>query len=245
MHVVGDHEAGDLFLRHDALGQLQHFLGGGRVQGGGVLVQQEELGGDERCHQQGQRLPLAAGKQAHRLLHPVFQPHVEQGQLLTEDLFVLAGDAGEDGVGRGSCPQVSQRQIFFNGHIGGRALERVLEQVADDLAALVFRRKRDVLPAQINAAFIRNEAAGDGVEEGGFTGAVGAHDGGKIACFHLQAHPVEGHFFIDGAGVERLVEVLQFQHFHLRPPPFSVPHVSAFQRRSVPGWRASRWPRPR
>ena len=145
----------------------------------------------------------------------------------------------------GACPQVSQRQIFFNGHIGGRALERVLEQVADDLAALVLRRKRDVLPAQRNAAFIRNEAAGDGVEEGGFTGAVGAHDGGEIPRFHRKTDAVQSHFFIDGAGVERLVEVLQFQHFHLRPPPFSVPHVSAFQRRSVPGWRASRWPRPR
>ena len=45
MHVVGDHQAGDLFLGHDALGQLQHLLRRGRVQGCGVLVQQQELGG--------------------------------------------------------------------------------------------------------------------------------------------------------------------------------------------------------
>ena len=57
MHVVGDHQAGDLFFCHDALGQLQHLLRRGRVQGCGVLVQQQELGGNEGGHEQGQRLP--------------------------------------------------------------------------------------------------------------------------------------------------------------------------------------------
>ena len=60
----------------------------------------------------------------------------------------------------------------------------------DDLAALVLRRKGDVLPAQQNAALIGNKAAGDGIEQGGFARAVGAHDGGKISGFHLQAHPI-------------------------------------------------------
>ena len=32
MHVVGDHQAGDLLFSHDALGQLQYLFGGGGVQ---------------------------------------------------------------------------------------------------------------------------------------------------------------------------------------------------------------------
>ena len=244
MHVVGDHQAGDLFLCHDALGQLQHLLRRGRVQGGSVLVQQQELWGNEGGHEQGQRLPLAAGKQTHRLLHPVLKAHIQQGKFFPEQLLILAGDAGEDRVGSGSRPEIGQRKVFLNGHVGGRALEGVLEQVADDLAALILGRKGNVLPAQHDAALVGNETAGDGIEHGGFARAVGAHDGGKVACLHVQAHTVQGHFFVDGAGVKGLVQVVQFQHFHLSAPP-SGHCACAAQRQTLPGWRASRWPQPR
>ena len=60
----------------------------------------------------------------------------------------------------------------------------------DDLAALVLRRKGDVLSAQQNAALVGDKAAGDGIEQGGFARAVGAHDGGKVSGLHLQAHPI-------------------------------------------------------
>ena len=251
MHIVGHHQAGDLFLGYDALGQRQNFFGGGGVQSGGVLVQQQELGGDKGSHKQGKRLPLPAGEQPHRLLHAVLQPHVQQGKLFAEERLILAGDAGEDGVGRSACPQVSQRQIFLDGHVGCGALERVLEQMPDDLAALVLRRKGDVLPAQQNAALVGDKAAGDGVEQGGFARAVGAHDGGKISGLHLQAYPIQRHLFVDGAGVKGLVQVVQLQHFHVTVPPCwsrcggHGRRADAFQRRSAPGWRAWRWPLPR
>ena len=85
------------------------------------------LGADEGSHEQGKRLPLPAGEQPHRLLHAVLQPHVQQSKLFAEERLILAGDAGEDGVGCGACPQVGQRQIFLNGHVGRGALERVLK----------------------------------------------------------------------------------------------------------------------
>ena len=89
--LPGSYQAGDLLFSHDALGQLQHLFGGGGVQCGGVLVQQQQLGGDQRCHEQGQRLPLAAGKQSHRLLHAVLKAHIQQRQLFAEHFLVLAG----------------------------------------------------------------------------------------------------------------------------------------------------------
>ncbi len=242
---MGDHQAGDLLFGHDALGQLQHLFGGGGVQRGGVLVQQEELRGDEGRHQQGQRLTLAAGEQAHRLLHPVFEAHVQQGQLLPEHFLVLAGDAGEDGVGGCARPEVGQREVLLDGHVRRGALEGVLEEVADDPAALKFGREGDVLPAQLDAALVGDEAAGDGIEQGGFARAVGADDGGEVPRFHLQADAVQRHLLVDGAGVKGLVQILQFQHFHLRPPPSSGPRASAFRRPAGSGWRASRWRWPR
>ena len=52
-------------------------------------------------------------------------------------------------MGRGAGTQIGQRKVFLNGHVGPRPLERVLKQVADDLAALVLRRKGDILSAQM------------------------------------------------------------------------------------------------
>ena len=153
-------------------------------------------------------------------------------------------------MGRGAGTQIGQCKVFLNGHVGCRALERVLKQVADDLAALVLRLKGDILSAQQNAALVGDEAAGDGVEQGGFARAIGAHDGGKVPGFHVQAHSVQSHLFVHGTGVEGLMQVVQLQHFHLTFPP-SRPrrgghgrHVCAFQRQNAPGWLASKWPRP-
>src|SRR5699024_3111543 len=112
-------------------------------------------------------------------------------------------DAGEvRPLGR-ARPQVGQGQIFLNGHVGGGALEGVLEQVADHLAALELGGEGDVLPAQDDAALVGDEPAGDGVEQGGFARAVGAHDGGEIALFQRQVDAVQRYLFVNGARVER------------------------------------------
>ena len=107
-----------------------------------------------------------------------------------------------------------------------------MEQVADDPAALVFRRKGDVLIAQRDAALVGDETAGDGVEEGGFARAVGADDGGEVSRFHRQADTVQGDLFVDGAGVEGLVQTAKLKHLHLTHPPSGFgPHCGASQRR--------------
>ena len=138
----------------------------------------------------------------------------------------------------GGCTgtQIGQRKVFLDGHVGRGALEGVLKQVADDLAALVLRLKSDVLSAQNDAALVGDEPAGNGIEQGGFACAVGADDGGKVARFHVQADPVQRHFFVDRAGVEGLVQIVQLKHFHLTFPPCRCcgPSGGAFQRQNVP-----------
>ena len=70
---MGNHQAGDAVVCHNLFGEFQHLFGGGRVESGGVFVQQQQLGCDHGCHEQGQRLPLTAGEQSHGMIHPIFQ----------------------------------------------------------------------------------------------------------------------------------------------------------------------------
>ena len=51
VHVVGNHQAGDVVFGHSFLGQLQHLICGGGVQGRSVLVQQQQFGGNQGGHQ--------------------------------------------------------------------------------------------------------------------------------------------------------------------------------------------------
>ena len=73
------------------VGQPEHELGIGRVERGGVLVEQHDGGGGERRHDQRQRLPLAAGERAHRLAEPALQPDAELGDALRDRPQLGAG----------------------------------------------------------------------------------------------------------------------------------------------------------
>src|SRR5699024_5313432 len=141
-----------------------HLFGGGRVKRGGVLVQQQQFGGDKRRHEQREGLALPARKQADRLLHAVLQPEAERGEALGKKGAVGFGDARK----RRSLPrgaQKRQREIFLNGHVRGRALERVLEHAADELGAAVVGEEGDVLRGQRDRAGLRRGRGRNGRSE--------------------------------------------------------------------------------
>ena len=205
-----------------------------------MLVQQQKLGGHHGGHQQRQGLPLAAGEQPHRLAHPVLQAHVQLLQLVPEHLPVLLGKALE-GVSVGGA-EIGQGQVFLNGHVGGRALQRVLEQPPDAAAPLVLRQKGDVRAAQGNAAGIHIKAAADGVEQGGLSRAVGADDRDELPLFQMEGQVRDGLFLVDGAGVEGLGNMLNVQHVSFLP--FRRP-ASASGKPPTAGCWGRRWPGPR
>ncbi len=62
LHIVCDHQAGDVFSGGDFPGQLEDFPGCARIQGGRVLIQQQKFWGNHSGHEQGQCLTLAAGE---------------------------------------------------------------------------------------------------------------------------------------------------------------------------------------
>ena len=213
---MGNHQAGDLVLRHNGLGQSENLLRRGRVQGGGVFVQKQQLGGDHSGHQQGQCLALAPGKQTHRTFHPVFQPQFQLGKPLPEFLPLPAGDHGE---GRAALagPHIGQGQIFLNGHVGGGAFQRVLEQPPDVFAALVVRLVGDVYSVQADGALVHRKRTGNGVEQRGFSRPVGAQNGDKVSLCQLQIHIGQRLFLVYCAGIEGFGQIGKLQHFSFLP----------------------------
>ena len=65
IHVVRDHESGEALLGNQARGQIHHARGGLGIEGGKVLVEQEQPRTRNRRHQQRQRLTLAAGQRTY------------------------------------------------------------------------------------------------------------------------------------------------------------------------------------
>ena len=68
MHVVCDHKAGKFTLRYYLLGKCEDFLGTCRVECGSMLVKQQNLRSNERCHKKRECLTLSAWKKSDRLL---------------------------------------------------------------------------------------------------------------------------------------------------------------------------------
>ena len=99
-------------------------------------------------------------------------------------------------------------EVFLDLHVRGRAHHGVLEHAADVLRAAVLRHGGHVHAVEDDAAGVHRPDACDGVEHGGFSGAVAADDGHEIARLQMQGQTVERPLFIDGAGVEGLGDMV-------------------------------------
>ena len=209
-HIVGDHHGGQAVLLHNALRGLQDLGGGLGVQGGGVLIQQQQLRLLQGGHQQRQSLALAAGQQAHLGGHPVFQSQVQDFQLLDIALPVRLGNARVQGAAL--APTVCQSQIFLDLHGGSRAHHRVLEHPAQVGRPLEFRQTGDVPAVENDGARIHLDGARHGVQHGGFARAVAADDGDEIPVVQGQVQAVQSRFGIHRAGIKGLADVFDLKH---------------------------------
>ena len=216
------HHAGDALFRHNLLCQRQHLFRCGRVQRGGVFVQQKQLWRHQRCHQQCQCLTLAAAQQANRLAKPVFQAKAQRRKLLAERRAVFRTDGGEHAAPLCRA-QVGQRHILFNGHVRGRAFQGVLKQAAYLPRAFVVRHKGDIAPVQHHTAFVRVKFTGHSGHQSGFSRPVRANQGDKIAFLQVKAHIVQRLFLIYSAGVERFADMHKVKHGRRPPFPLSAP----------------------
>ena len=220
LHVMGDHEAGQVVLFHDLAGEVQDLFGGAGVQGGGMLVQEEELRVGHGGHHEGEGLALAAREKADGLLHAVLKAHVQEGEAVAEGVLLGAGDMAEPAAGAGG-----EGEVLLNRHAGGAAEHGVLEQAADNLGPAELREEGNIAAGEEDASGIGIEAAGNRVKKGGLPGAVGADDRDEVARVEMEREVANGTLLVHGAGVEGLRDMGDGQH--VSAPPF--------RRRGLPG----------
>ena len=209
-HIVGNHQSGQVMLADDPVGEFQHLGGGFGVQGGGMLVQEQQFGPLEGGHQQRNRLPLAAGEQTHLGGQPVFQAQLQIRQDLPV-LFPLGLPDTPHQTALGAPPG-SDGQIFCDFHIRGGALHGVLEHPAQISCPLVLRHIGHVHTVNFDGTPVRLPHTGNGVEQGGFSRAVAADDGDEVPVRQAQVQPVQGHFCVDRTGIEGFMQIGNFKH---------------------------------
>ena len=165
-----------------------------------MLVKQEQFRLLQGGHEQRQRLALAAGEQADLRRHAVLKAETEALELLMIFLALRLRDAPAQrallAAARG------EGEVLLDLHVRGRAHHGVLEHAADVLRAAVLRHGGHVHAVEDDAPVVHRPDARNGVEHGGFSGAVAADDRHEIARIQVQRQAVERPFFIDGTGVE-------------------------------------------
>ena len=93
VHIVRDHERGQVVLVDDLLGQVEHLRCRLGVEGRGVLVEQQQAWLGERGHQQGECLALAAREQADLGVEARVQTEVQALEQLNVLVLLDFGDA--------------------------------------------------------------------------------------------------------------------------------------------------------
>ena len=74
------------------------------------------------------------------------------------------------------------------------------------------RLEGHIHPIQQNTAGIRNKAACNGIEQGGFARAVGTHNGSELAAFHMQIDIGQRFFLVHRTGVKSHTDMVQIKH---------------------------------
>ena len=240
LHVVGDHHGGQVVLLNDLRREGQHLEGGLGVEGGGVLVQQQELGLVHGGHQEGQRLTLAAGQQAHTGGQTVLEAQIEALEQFTVLLPLRPGDADAESTGLAAAG--GKGEVLFDLHGGGSAGHGVLKDAANVGGALMLAQTGDVHAVDDDLAAVHGPDAGDGVQHGRLACTVAADDGDEVALIQLQVQAVQGRLLVDGACVEGLGNILYLKHC-LRPP--CLPFWPQALRNICPSSTARRGRQPR
>ena len=217
LHVVRDHERCQAALFYAVLRDVEDFFRRLGIEGSRVLVEEQELRGGHRRHEEGQSLALAAREQPDLGFEAVFQPEVESCQQVLEALALRLGEAPAQT--RRIAAARRDGEVLFDHHARRRAHHGVLEDAADVLGALVFGPFRDVRARDDDAARIDAEGARDGVHQRRLARAVAADDGHEVAGRKVKRDAPERIFLRDRAGVEGLRDV--FEPEHQRSPPFA------------------------
>ena len=159
---------------------VEHVLHDGRRQAERRLVEHDELGLAHQAAADRQHLLLAAGQRAGRLRAPLGEPREQR----------RARDRGSWRGGAGARQHGAHLEILVTRQ--GRKHLPAFGDLADaEIADAVARPAGDVGAAKHDAAARRRLHAGDGADQRGLAGAIGADDGDDLALRDLERHAVE------------------------------------------------------
>ena len=210
-HVVRDHEGCEMTAVHDIRRDPEYLFRCLRVEGCGMLIEQQQLRVGHGSHEQGECLALAAGEQAYLGFQPVLESEVQGCDLLAEALALVFG--GAPAKRRRLAAPGSDGEVFLDHHARGRAHHRVLENAADELRAAMLGPFGDIRAIDDDAALIDRIGPGDGVHERGFACAVAADDRDEIAGVEMQGNVMQGKLFGNRARIEGLGDMFNRQHY--------------------------------
>ena len=195
-----------MVLTDDFLGKGQDLRGGLRIEGRGMLIEQEQVRTLQGRHQQGQGLALTTGQEADLTGHTTLEAEAETLERILIELPLLLGNRPAETSALPSAE--GEGHILLDLHVGGGTLHRILEYASDVLRTLALRLLRDVLTIDLDDAGIDRIGTGDHIEKGRLAGAVTADDGNEITIVQDQVDATQCLLFIDGSLVKGLSYVL-------------------------------------
>ena len=210
VHIVRDHQRGEIVLGDDLFGEIEDLGCSFGVKRCGVLVKQQQLGLCEGGHQQGEGLTLSARKQTDLSFHARIEAQVELLKECRELSFFLLGDA--PGKTAMQAAALGECQVLDDLHVGGSATHRVLEHAAQVLGALGFGHARNVFTVELDYARVERIYTGDHIEQRGLAGAVATNHSNKVAVVKDKVNTGEGALLGDGALVECLLDAGELKH---------------------------------
>jgi len=212
------HQGGELVLGDKALGEVHDYLGITRIEGCGMLVEQQHFRLAHDSHKQCECLALATAEEPDIVLEPVLQTNQLQKRAELFPLFIV--EAYSQAL-HSLC--FGGNHIVLDGHVCSRSLGRVLENASDRHGPPVFRAGRHIGSVENNFAVGYRIGSADQVEEGGFSRAVGTDDTDNIAFVHMQIDIVQSQFLVDRSRVEYFGDVAQIKHWWNPPSPHAWP----------------------
>ena len=181
-----------------------------------MFVEQEQLGAPVGSHEQGERLPLAPGEAADRVVEAVLQSHPERPDPVAELGDLAPGHRPSEAAGK--APPGRQGEVLGDGERRRSAGQRILKDPADQPCAAMLRPVSDLPAGQSDRAGIDPERPGDRVQGRALARAVGPDHDDEALRLDRQVDTPEGADLVGGAGVERLEYSVQLEQRHDQTP---------------------------
>src|SRR5660398_202623 len=211
LHVVSDHQGGQVLILHDSTGQIHDGFCDLGVQRSGVLIQKQELGFCHGGHQERECLALSSRELGYLCVESLLQSHLQRCQLLRDEIAASLGYASSQ-PSRFAAEQ-GHGHILFDGHGWCSAGSGVLEHPAYRAGSHVFWISGDIFASSPYVPIVRKERPGYCVEEGGLPRSVRAYYGDEIFRTEYQVDAIKGCDLIWRAREEDLCCLFQPESF--------------------------------